>query len=110
MSNTSSPRRKKAARARTGFDDFLDVLKKFRSLSVFALGGGVAVPFVAYLAKILPPWPPGVMLITGLLELVTLIVVFQFFRPAPRKVVNRVLAVTAPLLLIFSAAYLLLFA
>jgi hypothetical protein len=95
--------------AKTGYDDFLDVLKKFRGLSAIALGTSVTVPFVAYLSGIVPPWPPGVVLVTALLELVVLVVVFQFLRNSPRRVTNRVIAVSAPLLVVFSALYLLLF-
>jgi hypothetical protein len=51
----------------TGYDDFLDILKKFRMLSVVALSTGAAV--FAYVAQIAPPWPPGVMLLTALTEL-----------------------------------------
>jgi hypothetical protein len=94
---------------KTGFDDFLDVLKKFRTLSVTALGSGAAVPYVAYVAKIAPPWPPGIMLLTSLTELICIIVTFQFLRPKGRRVINRVLAVTVILLLLTSFAYLATF-
>jgi hypothetical protein len=93
----------------TAYDDFLDVLRKFRTLSATALGAGAAVPFFAYVAKISPPWPPGIMLLTALTELVSLILVFQFLRIKGRTPVNRAMAVIAPSLFIFSLGYLLLF-
>ncbi|MEA2894461.1 MAG: hypothetical protein QOJ84_76 [Bradyrhizobium sp.] len=92
----------------TAYDDFLDILKKFRTLSVTALGTGAAVPFFAYVAKIAPPWPPGVMLLTALTELVCLILVFQFLRTKGRKPVNRAMAIMAPLLFLVSLGYLTL--
>jgi hypothetical protein len=94
----------------TGYDDFLDIVRKFRGLSVIALGTGVTVPFVAYLSGITPPWPPGVIFITGLLELLALIVVFQFLRNSSRRVTNRVIGIAAPMLICVSVLYLLLFA
>lgn len=94
---------------RTGYDDFLDILGKFRGLSAIALGTSVSVPFFAYLSGIAPPWPPGMVFVTALVEIVVLVVVFQFLRNSPRRTVNRVIAGTAPALIIFSALYLLLF-
>ena len=76
----------------TAYDDFLDIMKRFKTLSVGALGIGTAAPFFAYVGGIAPPWPPGMMLITALTELVCLIVVFQFLRTKGRKLVNRVIA------------------
>ena len=93
---------------KTAYDDFLDILKKFKTLSVTALGTGAAVPFFAYVAKIAPPWPPGVMLLTALTELVSLVLVFQFLRTKGRKSVNRAMAIIAPLLFLTSLGYLVL--
>jgi hypothetical protein len=91
------------------YDDFLDILKKFRTLSITALGTGAAVPFFAYVANIAPAWPPGIMLLTALTELVCLILVFQFLRTKGRRPVNRIMAIMAPLLFITSFIYLVLF-
>jgi hypothetical protein len=90
---------------KTAYDDFLDIVRKFRTLSVSALGTGTAVPFFAYVAKIAPPWPPGVMLLTALTELVCLVVVFQLLRSKGRKTVNRVVALLALLLCLSSLCY-----
>jgi hypothetical protein len=92
----------------SAYDDFLDILKKFRTLSLVALGTGAAVPFFAFVAKIAPPWPPGIMLLTALTELVCLIVVFQFLRTRGRSTVNRAIAILAPMLFLASFAYLTL--
>lgn len=45
----------------TGWDEFIDVIKNFRLLSVIAIGTGGIVPFAAYLANLSPPWPPNVI-------------------------------------------------
>src|SRR3954452_11144013 len=65
-------------------DEFFQIIKQFRAVSLSMLTGAGAVPFFAYLAQIAPPWPPGVMLLTALVELIALIAVFYFF-PSPRR-------------------------
>jgi hypothetical protein len=92
----------------TAYDDFLEIIKRFKTLSVGALGIGTAVPFFAYVGGIAPPWPPGIMLMTALTELVCLIVVFQFLRTKGRKLVNRVIAALTLSLGLASLAYLIL--
>jgi hypothetical protein len=99
----------KSAARTSAYDDFLDILKKFRGLSTIGLGTSVTVPFVAYMSGIQPPWPPGVVLVTALLELIALILVFQFLRNAPRRLVNRVIGFATAALLAFSTLYLSLF-
>ena len=94
----------------TGYDEFIGIFAKYKKLSTLSLGTAAAVPFVAYLSGIAPPWPPGVVLITSLVELLALIVVFQFLRSAPRRVANRVIVVAMSFLLLSSVCYLVLFA
>jgi hypothetical protein len=107
---TPSPFESGNAMAKTAYDDFLDILKKFRKLSVTALGVGAAVPFFAYVANIAPPWPSGVMLLTALTELVCLILAFQFLRTKERGPVNLAMGIMAPLLFLVSLGYLVLIA
>lgn len=90
-----------------GLVGFKDLLKEFRGVSAWAVGGSVAVPFVAALASLAPPWPPSIVLVTAVAELVALIYVYQFLRKARRKTIDRVLAVSGLLLVILGAAYLL---
>jgi hypothetical protein len=93
----------------TRFDEFLVLMKRFRNLAVVALGVGGA-PYVAYLAKVLPPWPPGIAAITALVELVCLVLVFQFMHGSGRATNNRIIAVGALVLGLTGLLYLLLFA
>lgn len=95
---------------KTAFDDFLEILEKFRKLSITALGTGAAVPFFAFVANIAPPWPPGVMLLTALTELVALILAFQFLRTKERHPVSLAMGIMATLLFIVSFVYLVLIA
>jgi hypothetical protein len=90
----------------TGLVGFKELLSEFRGMSVWAVGGSVAVPFVAALAALSPPWPPSIVLVTAVTELVALIYVYQFLKKARRKSINRILAVSGFLLVVFGASYL----
>jgi hypothetical protein len=73
--------------------EFRTLLTGFRNLSAWAVGAGM--PFAAGLVTLSPPWPPGIVAATAVVELVVLVLVFQSIRHAPRKVVNRVLWIGA---------------
>jgi ABC-type xylose transport system permease subunit len=89
-----------------GLVGFKELLREFRGLSIWAVGGSVAVPFAAALAALSPPWPPAIVLITAIAELVALIFVYHFLKKARRKSIDRVLAGSALLLVVFGAIYL----
>ena len=55
-----------AKEVKSGFDEFLEILADFRNLSAVMLGTSIAIPFIAYVMNIVPPWPPGLVLITVL--------------------------------------------
>ncbi|NOS74776.1 MAG: hypothetical protein HOP36_09635 [Methyloglobulus sp.] len=74
----------------TGLDDFKYILDEFRGLSVWALGGA-AVPFAAVLVELSPPWPTGIVFITAIIELVAIVISFQWFKGIKRSIVSGVL-------------------
>jgi uncharacterized membrane protein (GlpM family) len=90
-----------------GLDAFRRLLKEFRSLGLWAVGGA-AIPFVAALLSITPPWPPaGIAPLTSILVLIANVIVFQFLRTAARRKINRTIissslamAVVAPVYLV----------
>jgi asparagine N-glycosylation enzyme membrane subunit Stt3 len=90
----------------SGLDDFKRLLTEFRGLSVWAVGSAVAVPFAAAMIDLSPPWPRGVVLATAVVELVALALVFQFFRSAKRRTINRVLLIGTLVLALVSTVYL----
>lgn len=89
-----------------GLVGFKELLEEFRGLSVWAVGGSVAVPFAAALAALSPPWPPSIVLVTAVAELVALIYVYQFLKKAKRKSINTILAASGLLLVVLGAVYL----
>jgi hypothetical protein len=95
---------------KSGYDEFREIAKRFKSLSVATVGAGGTVPFVAYLAGVAPPWPPGVLGLTALSQLVCLILAFQFSRDRPKQAIDRSMVVIISILAIFSVIYLTIFA
>jgi heme/copper-type cytochrome/quinol oxidase subunit 4 len=90
-----------------GIDDFKRLLTEFRGLSTSTVGTTVVVPFAAALADLSPPWPKGIVLVTAIVELLVLVLVFQFLRTAARKrVIDAVLVAAVLLLAGVSVAYL----
>src|SRR5262245_4193246 len=89
-----------------GLTGFKQILEEFRGLSSWAVGGAVAVPFVAALADLAPPWPKGIVVTTAILELVALVLVYQLLRTAPKKRIDRTLLGSAALLALSSLIYL----
>ena len=89
-----------------GLVGFKELLSEFRGLSIWAVGGSLAVPFAAAVASLSPPWPPAIVLVTAVAELVALIYVYQFLKSAKRRSINRIIAATGPALVILGAAYL----
>jgi hypothetical protein len=89
----------------TGLDDFKTLLREFNKLSLAVLGAGVVVPFAAALAALAPPWPPGIVGVTAIGDLIGLVIVFQYLHKARRRQVNRVVAWSALALLFTALAY-----
>jgi len=90
----------------SGLVGFKELLKEFRGVSMWAVGGSVAVPFAAALVSLSPPWPPAIVLVTAIAELVALMYVYQFLKSARRKSINRILAVGGSMLAILGTVYL----
>ncbi len=90
----------------SGLNDFKKLLKEFRGLSIWAVGGGLVVPFAASMVDLSPPWPSGVVAVTALIELVALVLVFQFFKTASRRVTNRILILSLTMFVATGVVYL----
>ena len=94
----------------SGLDEFRSVLKDFKSLSGWTLGAGLGAPFLAALGSLAPPpWPKQITLVTAVMDLVVLVLVFQFFASSSRKRVNRTMAVAALVLAIVAVTYVFVF-
>jgi hypothetical protein len=90
-----------------GISAFIELTKYYRSMVAWALAGSIA-PIVAGIVNLAPPWPPAIVPVTSLFELVALIVVFQFLSRADRKLINVVIIGCLLSIVIFLIVYLFL--
>lgn len=95
---------------RTALEAFFFTLSQFKRISGWAIAGGVAVPFVASLASITPPWPSGIELMTAVVEVIAIMVAFQFLYRGSRARASSFILVSVVLLFISAAVYLFLMA
>lgn len=65
--------------AKNGLEEFKEVLRDFRSLGAYLIGGAVGATLSLALTNFVPPWPNGVSVLTSLTELLVLIFVFHFW-------------------------------
>jgi hypothetical protein len=93
----------------TGLDDFKQLLKEFRGLSLWAAGGSVVLPFVASFIAVIPPWPNGLNVMTAVFQLVALIFVFQRYSGTKRATITRNIGILAGAMFVIILGYMVLF-
>jgi len=92
---------------KNGLEEFRDnFLSDIQSLWKWTLIAA-ALPLLAHLMALSPPWPPSLAYLTALIELLSLMCVFQILRHAGRRTINRVLIGSVLLLMIISTLYLI---
>jgi hypothetical protein len=74
----------------TGLDEFKQLLSEYKSLSVWAAGASIVIPFVASFLAVIPPWPDGLDIITAIIQLGALVVAYQTFRNSAKVVTKSV--------------------
>lgn len=95
--------------AKSGLEEFREVITDVRSLTSWAVGGAVAAPLFDFVLHLGAPWPTGVPIITSLVELLSLICIFHFwFRKSQKKLTKR-LVIALIILLVSFFSYLYLF-
>lgn len=100
--------------ARNGIDEFKEVMADFRSVTSLAAKGALAAPFADLILRqfdtgVSPPWPPGVLVITSVAELLVLMAVFNFFFPSGARTLDRLMIAALVVLCAAFVGYLLLF-
>ncbi len=93
------------AQESTGLDGFKTLLKEARRLALWAVAGA-ALPFAARLVALSPPWPEGVVVLTSVLELISLVFTYQFVKSKRKRIVNRILLTGTLLMIVLGATYL----
>lgn len=88
-----------------GIDDFFKTIKAVRKIAAISAGGLILLPFIADVGGYLPPWPPGIVSITGVVEIAFLILCYQGLYGASRKATLRFMLISAVGILLFSVIY-----
>jgi hypothetical protein len=96
------PRRKSPL---LGMQGFWHLLREVRHLLTWGVGSAT-VPIAIGFTSFYPPWPPAIVQLTALLQVVALVLTYHTFRQASAKVLNRLLATSAAVLCIGSLLYL----
>jgi hypothetical protein len=95
--------------AKTGLEEFREVLADFKSLTTVAVKGAVVAPLADFVLQVGAPWPQGVPVITSVVELLALICVFHFWFGRSYKQLTRRMQVFLVVLVVsfFGHLYLL---
>lgn len=98
---------------RNGIEEFKEVMADFRSLTSLAVKGAIAVPFADLFLRqfdsgISPPWPSGILIITSLAELLSLVFAFNFFFQATKRKLNHLMIASLVVLCLSFVGYLYL--
>ncbi|MEI8698160.1 hypothetical protein [Mesorhizobium sp. ISC15] len=93
----------------TGLDSFKEVLAEYRSLALWAGVSSVSIPFFAAFAGVAPPWPNRIALMTAVFQLIGLILSFQLYYSAKRRVVTKAIIVMTLASCILLLLYIFLF-
>lgn len=94
--------------ARTGLEEFREVIADFRGVTTWAVKGAVVAPLADLVLQVGAPWPPGVPVITSIVELLTLICVFHFWFGRSHKQLTRRMVVFLVLMCVSFFAHLYL--
>src|SRR5262245_10317250 len=94
--------------ARTGLEEFREVIADFKSLTSWTVKGAVVAPFADLVLRVGAPWPDGVPVITSVLELITLICVFHFWFGKSHKQLTKLIKVFLVIMCVSFFGYLYL--
>jgi hypothetical protein len=92
---------------KTGIESFLSLTKYYGRIVAWALAGSLA-PLLAGIVNLAPPWPPAIVPVTSLFELIALIFAFQFLQNRQRRQINIILIVSTAVFVACLVLYLLL--
>jgi hypothetical protein len=90
----------------TSLDEFKGLLREYRWMSGWAVGGALVAPFAASLLHISPPWPEGIVVITAIVELAILMLVFHLFGRTTKRSATLAMLGASLILVIAGTFYL----
>ena len=89
----------------SGLSDFRNYFQSFIGL-ITAGVATTALVLVTALAELAPPWPPAVVQVTAVGQIIALILIYQFMKKAPKKTINRRLLWSLGILVVLAITYL----
>jgi hypothetical protein len=95
--------------AKSGLEEFREVITDVKNLSSWGVKSAVAAPLADFVLRVGAPWPTGVPIITSIVELISLICVFQLWSRKTQKQLTRRMAISLTVLIISFFSYLYLF-
>lgn len=70
-------------------EEFYDVLRNYRKLGVWAVGGAAGIPFVSGLIGMEPPSPSGIVVITAIFQFIVIMFIFQSRQNSSKRSVTK---------------------
>ena len=98
---------KSVRKPRDPLKPFWQLLRNVRRILLWSMGAAAA-PIVAGFSSLTPPWPPDVVPMTALLQVVTIVLLYHYFPNPTAAVANRILSISAAFLCGASILYLVL--
>jgi hypothetical protein len=95
--------------AKTGLQEFKEVISDYKSAISWVVKGAVAAPLADFVLHLGAPWPLGVPVITSVVELIILILTFHFWRAKSQKFLTRCMLAVLVILTVSFGTYLYLF-
>jgi hypothetical protein len=95
--------------AKTGLEEFREVITDVRGVTSWAVNGAVVTPLADFVLHLGAPWPTGVPVITSLVELISLVCIFHFWNRKSLKKLTRRMVIALAILLVSFFSYLYLF-
>ena len=89
----------------SGLTDFRTYFGSFVSL-IAAGVATTALVLVTTLVDLAPPWPPAIVQVTAVGQIIGLILIYQFLNTAPKKTINRRIVLSLTSLVVLAITYL----
>lgn len=95
--------------AKTGLEDFREVITDYQAVTSWVVKGSVAVPLADFVLHLGAPWPAGVPIITSVVELLALVCIFHAWSRKSQKFLTTRMIIALVILLLSLFGYLYLF-
>lgn len=85
--------------------DFWSTVRELQKFWAY-IATAAALPLFASFVELTPPWPSSISILTSIVNLLAVVICYQIFRAGSRRLISRVILLSAILLFLFSLVYL----